>query len=74
LTQQSLSLRAGISLGSLKRFEGAGEISLKGMVRLAFALRMESDVAELFRARQKASMDELLELTKKPQRKRGRKS
>lgn len=74
LTQLSLSLRAGISLGSLKRFERAGEISFKGLVQLAFALRMEDDFASLFLPQQKASLDALLEQAKNRQRQRGRKS
>ena len=74
LTQLSLSLRAGISLGSLKRFERAGEISFKGLVQLAFALRMEDDIASLFLPQQKASLDALLEQAKNAHRQRGRKS
>jgi transcriptional regulator with XRE-family HTH domain len=74
LTQLSLSLRAGISLGSLKRFERSGEISFKGLVQLAFALRREDDIASLFLPQQKASLDALLEQAKNRQRQRGRKS
>jgi len=74
LTQLSLSLRAGISLGSLKRFERSGEISFKGLVQLAFALRMEDDIASLFLPQQKASLDALLEQAKNAHRQRGRKS
>lgn len=74
LTQLSLSLRAGISLGSLKRFERSGEISFKGLVQLAFALRMEDGIAPLFLPQQKASLDALLEQAKNAQRQRGRKS
>jgi transcriptional regulator with XRE-family HTH domain len=74
LTQLSLSLRAGISLGSLKRFERAGEISFKGLVQLAFALRREDDIASLFLPQQKTSLDALLEQAKNTQRQRGRKS
>jgi transcriptional regulator with XRE-family HTH domain len=74
LTQLSLSLRAGISLGSLKRFERTGEISFKGLVQLAFALRREDDIASLFLPQQKASLDTLLEQAKNTQRQRGRKS
>jgi transcriptional regulator with XRE-family HTH domain len=74
LTQLSLSLRAGISLGSLKRFERSGEISFKGLVQLAFALRREDDIASLFLPQQKASLDTLLEQAKNTQRQRGRKS
>jgi hypothetical protein len=54
-------------LGSLKRFERVGEISFKGLVQLAFALRREDDIASLFLPQQKASLDALLEQAKPPQ-------
>jgi transcriptional regulator with XRE-family HTH domain len=74
LTQQGLALRAGVSLGSLKRFEREGEISLKGLVRLAFALRREDEFGVLFQPKTSASLDALLEQSKVSQRQRGRKS
>ena len=74
LTQQGLASRAGVSLGSLKRFERDGEISLKGLVQLAFALRMEGEIAALFQQKPSASLDSLLEQSKSSQRQRGRKS
>jgi transcriptional regulator with XRE-family HTH domain len=74
LTQQGLALRAGVSLGSLKRFERDGEISLKGLVLLAFALRMEDEIGALFQPKPGASLDSLLEQSKAPRRQRGRKS
>ena len=74
LTQQGLAERAGVSLGSLKRFEREGEISLKSLVKLAFALRMEDDFEKLFQPREKASLDTLLEQTLSKTRQRGRKS
>ena len=74
LTQQGLASRAGVSLGSLKRFERDGEISLKSLVRLAFALRREDEFGALFQPKQSASLDTLLEQSKASQRQRGRKS
>lgn len=74
LTQQGLASRAGVSLGSLKRFERNGEISLKSLVQLAFALRLESDISALFHPKTSASLDSLLEHAKDSQRQRGRKS
>ena len=32
LTQEGLALRSGVSLGSIKRFERSGEISLKSLM------------------------------------------
>lgn len=74
LTQQGLASRAGVSLGSLKRFEREGEISLKSLIRLAFALRLEDEIGALFQPKPSASLDALLELSTIKQRQRGRKS
>jgi transcriptional regulator with XRE-family HTH domain len=38
LTQEGLALRSGVSLGSLKRFEATGQISLESLLRLVQAL------------------------------------
>lgn len=35
LTQKQLSEKSGVSLGSLKRFENTGEISLKSLLRIS---------------------------------------
>ena len=48
LTQAGLSLRSGVSLGSLKRFEKTGEISLKSLIDIANALGCLSDFEQLF--------------------------
>ena len=74
LTQQGLASRAGVSLGSLKRFEREGEISLKSLVLLAFALRMEDEISALFQPNTAVSLDSLLEQSKISQRQRGRKA
>jgi transcriptional regulator with XRE-family HTH domain len=37
-TQSELSERSGVSLGSLKRFETTGQISLESLLKLAFVL------------------------------------
>ena len=74
LTQQGLATRSGVSLGSLKRFEHDGEISLKSLVKLAFALRMEGELNELFQLRQETSLDSILNQAKTDGRQRGRKS
>ncbi len=73
LTQQGLATRSGVSLGSLKRFERDGEISLKSLVRLAFALRMEDEIGALFQPKSGTSLDSLLKRSKVLQRQRGRK-
>ncbi|PHS32018.1 MAG: transcriptional regulator [Sulfurovum sp.] len=37
-TQPELSSRSGVSLGSLKRFESSGQISLESLLKLALVL------------------------------------
>ncbi|MBP3476991.1 MAG: helix-turn-helix transcriptional regulator [Lachnospiraceae bacterium] len=48
LTQKNLSAKAGVSLGSLKRFEQSGEISLQSFTKLAIALEVEGELEALF--------------------------
>lgn len=48
LTQKKLSAKAGVSLGSLKRFEQSGEISLQSLTKLAIALEVEGELEALF--------------------------
>ena len=48
LTQQDLSERSGVSLGTLKRFETTGQISLLSLTKLAIALGCEKEIRSLF--------------------------
>lgn len=48
LTQEGLSLRSGVSLGTLKRFEKSGEISIKSLIDIANALGCLGDFEQLF--------------------------
>ena len=48
LSQKALANKAGVSLGSLKRFEANGRISLESLINLAFALGYEDDFSQLF--------------------------
>lgn len=41
ITQKQLAVRSGVSLGSLKRFEQSGEISLQSLTKIAIALDVE---------------------------------
>ncbi|MDY0121056.1 MAG: helix-turn-helix transcriptional regulator [Sulfurimonas sp.] len=38
LTQEGLAKKSGVSLGSLKRFEGSGHISLESLLKLSVVL------------------------------------
>ena len=42
-TQTELATRSGVSLGSLKRFEGSGQISLESLLKLALVLECLGD-------------------------------
>ena len=56
-SQAGLAERAGVSLGSLKRFERTGAASLEFLARIAVALRLEARFGELFQRAQFASLD-----------------
>ncbi len=75
LTQAQLAKQSGVSLGSLKRFEGSGEISLQNLLLLAVALEAAEAFKNVFvpTATYK-SVDEVLKLKKVNLRKRARKS
>jgi transcriptional regulator with XRE-family HTH domain len=46
-TQNELATRSGVSLGSLKRFESSGQISLESLLKLAFVLECLEDFSAL---------------------------
>lgn len=48
ISQKELAARSGVSLGSLKRFEQSGEISLQSFTKLAIALEVEGELESLF--------------------------
>ena len=48
LTQEGLALRSGVSLGSIKRFERTGEISLKFLIDIALVLGCLDDFENIF--------------------------
>ena len=60
LTQKELSAKADVSLGSLKRFEQSGEISLQSFTKLAIALEVEEELASLFSEVPFGSIEEVL--------------
>lgn len=71
LTQTGLSQRAGLKLPTYRRFERTGEISLRGLLQIGFALNMLADFDALFSTRQYMSIDDILQEQDK-ERKRGR--
>ncbi len=60
LTQEELSKKSGVSLGSLKRFETKGKISLESLIKIAFALGYEEDFLKLFAERKYRSIEEII--------------
>lgn len=48
LTQISLSEVSGVSVGSIKRFEKTGNISLTSFSKLAIALGLEKELIKMF--------------------------
>lgn len=69
-TQQELAERAGVSFGSVKRFEQTGEISLKHLLRIAVVLNATDDFESLFRTSRYQSVREVIESKKNKQKKR----
>lgn len=61
LTQANLSERSNVSLGSLKRFEQTGEISLSSLIKIAFALGCEDDFNNLFAKKGYSSIQEVID-------------
>lgn len=74
LSQLALAKKSGVSLGSLKRFEQTGEISLKSLVMLALTLDATEEFSLLFKGIRYQSIDDLLLKEKASQTKRGRRN
>ena len=60
LTQEGIAARAGIKFATYRRFEQTGEISLKGLLQIGFALNALSDFDALFAQKQYQSLDDVL--------------
>ena len=60
ITQKQLDARSGVSLGSLKRFEQSGEISLQSLTKIAIALDVENELEDLFNNVPFASIEEVI--------------
>ena len=48
ISQKELSLKSGVSYGSIRRFENEGEISLISLTKIAIALDVNEELEELF--------------------------
>jgi transcriptional regulator with XRE-family HTH domain len=74
ITQDELSHKTGVSLGSIKRFESKYEISLKHLLLIAIVLDATEEFLQLFTKKQYLSISEVINETKIKSRKRARKS
>ena len=73
-TQKMLAAKAGLSLPSYRRFESSGEISMRSLVMLAFALDMTDEFETLFSSKTYQSIDDIVKAEQTKQRKRGHKN
>ncbi len=73
LTQEGLAARSGVKFATYRRFEQTGEISLRGLLQIGFALNALSDFDALFAHKQYQSLDDVLN-EQDLVRKRGRKN
>lgn len=73
LTQEGMAMRSGISFATYRRFEQSGEVSLKVLLQIAFALDALPEFDALFSQRKYKSLDDVINGTKSL-RKRGRKN
>ena len=60
ISQQVLSQKSGVSLGSLKRFEQTGQISLLSLTRLAVALGVGNEIRKMFTEIPYESIEEVI--------------
>jgi transcriptional regulator with XRE-family HTH domain len=60
ISQEVLSQKSGVSLGSIKRFETKYEISLQSFIKIAIALDLDNDIENLFTQKIYASIDEVI--------------
>lgn len=71
MSQKELAARSGVSLGSVKRFETTGEISLSSLLSIAMVLNDLGAFAELFSPPRPENLFTLEE--PKPRKRAGRK-
>lgn len=60
LTQEGLARKAGMKLPTYRKFERTGEISLRSLLNIAFALDMLDNFEDVFAERRYRNMDEFL--------------
>lgn len=73
LTQEGLASRAGVKFATYRRFEQTGEISLRGLLQIGFALNSLAEFEALFTQKQYQSLDDVMNESN-ANRKRGKKN
>ncbi|MFP6748734.1 MAG: XRE family transcriptional regulator [Alphaproteobacteria bacterium] len=68
LTLEGLARRSGVALGTLKKFERTGQISLVSFIRLAVTMRDEAALENLLLAQPFETMAQVLDDRKTPKR------
>jgi transcriptional regulator with XRE-family HTH domain len=71
-TRETCASRAGVTAASLKRFENSGKASFELVLKVAHSLSRLEEFEKLFHAPAARSMKELENISRSPQRKRGR--
>ena len=61
MSQQSLSEKSGVSFSSVRRFEQSGDISLISLTKIAFALGVNDQLAQLFKDMPILSIKEIID-------------
>ena len=69
-TQPELAAKAGVSVGSLRRFEQTGSIALESLVRLSRALDCEEELDALFSKPAYRSIQEVVDERENQNRRR----
>ncbi|MBW6483073.1 MAG: helix-turn-helix domain-containing protein [Vicingaceae bacterium] len=59
LTQPELAKRSGVSIGSLRRFEQTGQISLASLLKILNILGRLSDMEEILKSNKKENIENL---------------
>ena len=60
ISQKALSEKSGVSLGSVKRFETSGEISLHALIKIAIVLEIDDKLIHLFEDVPLLSIEEII--------------
>ncbi len=70
--QRELATRAGVTKGTIQRFEVTGRASTESLLRIAVALAAEEPISRLFEPPKYTSIDEALARPKATERQRVR--